>query len=74
LQWKPIKELKPYVRYKIALSITTINGYSKTTAPYVVKAVNTVDANIPAKLLAVPDYDNGCISLSLIKNDNLNKE
>lgn len=74
LQWKPIKELKPYVRYKIALSITTINGYSKTTAPYVVKAVNTVDANIPAKLLAVPDYDNGCISLSLIKNDNLDKE
>ena len=67
MQWKPKKEMAQYVRYRINISITTINNYIKTTAPYVIKAVSTVDANIPAKLLVTPDYDNGCIHLSLIK-------
>jgi hypothetical protein len=40
----------------------------------VIKAVSTVDAHIPAKLLATPDYDNGCIHLSLIKPHGAAKE
>jgi hypothetical protein len=55
------------VRYRITLSVISINGYRKTTSPYVIKAASTVDANIPAKLLATPDYDNGCVHLQLIK-------
>jgi hypothetical protein len=63
MQWQPFKSLKSYIRYKIILSVTTINGFVQTTAPYTIKAASTVKANIPAKLLATPDYDNGCVHL-----------
>jgi hypothetical protein len=36
---------------------------------YVVKVGDTINANIPARLLATPDYDNGCVQLSLIKRE-----
>lgn len=74
MEWKPQQALKPYVRYRITLSTTSLNGYHKTTAPYVIKAVSTIDTDIPAKLLATPDYDNGCIHLSLINPNAYEKE
>jgi hypothetical protein len=56
------------------LSITTINGYTKTTPSYVVRDINTVNSNIPARLVATLDPDNACVHLSLIKLSSLNKE
>ena len=74
LEWRPYKELEVYKRYKITLSVVTVNGYRKTTAPYTIKSVSTINANIPAKLLATPDYDNGCVHLTLIKSNKYEEE
>ena len=74
VRWSPKKGLSEGVRYRIALQITTINGYVKTTSPYIIRTATTVDARIPAKLLATPDYDNGCVHLSLIKDKSLSQE
>lgn len=68
-QWRPYKTLQDGRQYTIVLSITTINNYIKTSAAYVVKVGETVDANIPARLVATPDYDNGRVELSLIKRE-----
>ena len=74
LQWRPQKALTKNKRYRVGLSIETINGYLKTTGTYNVKAGSTIDANIPAHLLATPDYNNGRVHLSLIKKANLKEE
>lgn len=66
-QWKPTKMLPDEIRYRIAMEITTINGYTKSSVLYIIRAASTVDAKIPARLLASPDYDNGCVHLSLTK-------
>lgn len=67
LQWAPTKSLREGVPYRIALKCTTINGYVKNSATYGIIAAQTVDANIPARLLATPDYDNGRVIISLTK-------
>lgn len=67
MQWKPYKSLQDGHQYTITFSVTTINNYTKTSVAYIVKVGDTIDANIPARLLATPDYDNGCVQLSLIK-------
>lgn len=72
--WQPKKSLSETGKYRIAMDITTVNGYKKSSVLYIVRAASTVDAKIPAKLLATPDYDNGCITLSLIKRDDLDVE
>ena len=74
VQWQPQKALSKTKRYGVTLKIETINGYIKQTASYRVKAESTVDANIPALLLADPDYDNGRVRLSLVKPENLEYE
>ena len=66
-QWKPYKALQDGHQYTAVLSITTINNYTKASAAYVVKVGETIDANIPARLVATPDYDNGRVELSLVK-------
>jgi hypothetical protein len=65
--WTLKKSLESNKLYRITYSITTINGYKMESSPYVIREANTVDANIPAKLLATLDPDNGCVSLRLIK-------
>ena len=65
--WTLKKSLDNSKVYRVVYSITTINGYTMESAPYVIREPITVDANIPAKLLATLDPDNGCVSLKLIK-------
>lgn len=74
MQWTPQKTLPEDKIYRIALTIHTINDYVKDSIAYAVKAATTVDANIPAYLLATPDYDNGRILLSLVKKPEDEKE
>ena len=74
IQWKPYKTISDRKRFRIALEVETVNGYVKSTAPYYIKSAATVDADIPARLLATPDYDNGRIKLSLIKKEGLAAE
>ena len=73
-QWRPKKSLNKNKIYRARLEITTINDYHTVVGPYYVKASSTVDANIPAELLATPDYDNGRVHLSLIKKESLREE
>lgn len=72
--WSSKKNLTKGKIYHIAYSVKTINDYKAETFPYAIKEANTVDAHIPAKLLAIPDFDNGSISLKLIKPKELNNE
>jgi hypothetical protein len=72
--WAPNKALPEGKRYRVAVSITTINGYESLSPAYFVRAAATVDANIPARVLATTDFDNGCIKLSLIKKKDLQEE
>ena len=74
LRWRPQLALEKYKKYRVALSIETINGYTISTAPYVIKQSNTIDAKIPACLLATPDYDNGRVHLSFVKEQNAYEE
>lgn len=73
-RWQPTKQLSENKRYRIAMDVTTMSDYKKSSVLYIIKAAPTVDANIPARLLATPDYDNGCINLSLIKLNDLSNE
>ena len=72
--WSSKRNLVKGKIYRIVYSVKTINDYKAETSPYSIKEANTVDAHIPAKLLAVPDFDNGGISLKLIKPKELSSE
>ena len=74
VRWQPTKLLPESTRHRIAMEITTINGYKKSSILYIIRAASTVDAKIPARLLATPDYDNGCVNLSLIKLNDIDNE
>lgn len=74
MSWMPTKTLDENKLYKIVLSTETINGYKVISAEYTITAENTVDARLPAKLLATPDYDNGCIELRLISTSTGDEE
>jgi hypothetical protein len=73
-QWSSKKGLTKGLTYTIVYSITTINDYTIESAPYVIRENDTIDASIPAILLAEPDNENGCVSLSLVKRPDLNAE
>jgi hypothetical protein len=66
-QWSSKKGLAKDVLYTIVYSVTTINDYKTESSSYTLREGDTVDANIPALLLAEPDLENGCVSLSLVK-------
>ena len=74
VRWQPTKLLPEGVRHRIAVNMTTLGGYTKSSVLYFIRAAATVDARIPARLLATPDYENGCINLSLIKLKDLTDE
>ena len=65
--WQADAELEDGVKYRLVYSVKTTNGCFAETRPYVIKNSTTVDANLPAKLLATIDNDNGYVALSLIK-------
>ncbi len=72
--WSLTKSLLKGKIYRIAYSVKTINDYHSETSPYSIKEASTVDANIPAKLLADVDNDNGCVNLKFIKPKEINEE
>ena len=67
--WTQKKTLKENMRYKIVYTVYTINNLSQDTVPYIIKNIDTIDARIEAKLIAAPDFDNGCINLKLVDKD-----
>lgn len=74
MSWCPTKALSEDRSYKIIVTADTINGYHAIGAIYPITAENTVDARLPAKLLVIPDYDNGCVELRLISNSSGEEE
>ena len=72
--WHSTKSLRDNMQYTIIYSVTTNNGYNKSSHPYRLKNADVILSDFNAKLLAIPDYDNGCIQLQLIKpHDQLNE-
>jgi hypothetical protein len=74
MSWCPRKGLMEDKIYKIILTVKTINDYCGSSAEYNITAETTIDARLPARLLATPDYDNGCVILRLIPKDEKNEQ
>ena len=72
--WNLTYELEEGISYYLSYKITTINGYSTESEQYVIEQSESVDPNLPCKLIAISDFDDGCVQLYIrpITNKPLN--
>lgn len=64
--WQISKSLIRNQIYYIYYSVNTLNNLTITSAPYIVKEMDTVDLDIAVKFYAENNYEEGSIILSLI--------
>ena len=72
--WNLTLELVDGVPYYISYKVTTMNGYVTESQRYVITQSESIDPNLPCKLIAVSNFDDGCTQLFIrpIANKPLN--
>ena len=72
--WNLTLELVDGIPYYISYKVTTMNGYVAESQRYVITQSESIDPNLPCKLIAVSDFDDGCTQLFIrpIANKPLN--
>lgn len=63
--WIVNQALEEGVYYNIQYRVTTMNGLVAQTQGYNILAKDSIDPNLPCELIAIPSYEDGCISLYL---------
>jgi hypothetical protein len=71
--WTTRASLLPNLVYVLKYSVKTINGLEISSMGYEIMEAETVDLNIYASLVGVPNQDNGYTSIQLIGDKDIHK-
>ena len=63
--WSINQALQDGIPYYLSYKITTMNGLVAETQGYAIIQSESIDPNLPCKLIATPIFEDGCVSLHL---------
>ena len=63
--WSLNQVLEDGLPYYVSYKVKTMNGLEAETQGYTIIQSESIDPSLPCKLIATPNYDDGCISLYL---------